>query len=110
MGLSVRPGAVRRTCSVGPTCQTEPWSGETGLLGSLLGPLLLGRSALLLLVVTLRDLAWHIVLPDLESYAAVVGAAASSTLTPNLTVRARPIRSAVRSDGVAPDDTPCGPV
>jgi hypothetical protein len=79
MGLSVTSAAVGGTCSVVPACQTEPWSGEAGLLGSLFGPLLLDRFALLLLVVRLRDLAWHIVLPDLGSYAAVVGAAESST-------------------------------
>jgi hypothetical protein len=45
----------------------EPRTGESGLLGSLLGSLFLDRSALLLLVVSLRDLAWHIVLPDLAS-------------------------------------------
>jgi hypothetical protein len=79
MGLSVTSGAVGRCFSVAPACQTEPWSGESVLFGSLLGPFLLDRSALLLLVVRLRDLAWHIVLPNLGSYAAIVGAAGSST-------------------------------
>jgi hypothetical protein len=66
-GLCLTSRAVGRTCSVTPTCQAETLSGKSGLLGSLLGPLLLDRFALLLLVVRLRDLAWHIVLPDAGS-------------------------------------------
>jgi hypothetical protein len=80
--LSVTSGAVGRACSVAPSCQTEPWRGESSLLGSLLSPLLLDRSALLLLVVRLRDLAWHIVLPALRFYAAAAPEAGSSISKP----------------------------
>jgi hypothetical protein len=57
-------------CSVTPAYQMKPWTGESGLLCSLLGPLFLDRFPLLLLVVRLWDLARHIVLLDLASSSA----------------------------------------